>query len=68
MQPETLDLAALPARRWRKTEEYSIRDVDVVKMGTILTKKVQVARQALGKRAANIVVVDTKRKPSASKR
>jgi hypothetical protein len=53
-----------------QTEEALFLIIDVGKMGTKLTKikKIQAERQAAGDRAADIVVVDAKRKPSASKR
>ena len=53
-----------------QTEEALFLIIDVGKMGTKLTriKKIQAERQRLGERAADIVVVDAKRKPSASKR
>jgi hypothetical protein len=53
-----------------QTEEALFLIIDVGKMGTKLTKikKIQTERQALGARAADIVVVDAKRRPSASKR
>jgi hypothetical protein len=53
-----------------QTEEALFLIIDVGKMGTKLTKikKIQQERQASGERAADIVVVDAKRKPSASNR
>jgi hypothetical protein len=53
-----------------ETEEALFLVIDVGKMGTklIKIKKIQADRQALGERTADIVVVDAKRKPSASKR
>jgi hypothetical protein len=53
-----------------QTEEALFLIIDVGRMGTKLTKikKIQGERQALGQRAADIVVVDAKRKPSASNR
>jgi hypothetical protein len=53
-----------------QTEEALFLIIDVGKMGTKLTKikKIQSERQALGEGAADIVVVDAKRKPSASRR
>ena len=53
-----------------QTEEALFLIIDVGKMGTKLTKirRIQAERQALGERAADIVVVDAKLKPSASKR
>ena len=53
-----------------QTEQALFLIIDVGKMGTKLTKikKIQADRQAAGERAADIVVVDAKRKPSASNR
>jgi len=53
-----------------QTEEALFLIIDVGKMGTKLTKikKIQEERFSKGERAADIVVVDAKRKPSASKR
>jgi hypothetical protein len=53
-----------------QTEEALFLIIDVGNMGTKLTKikKIQSERQALGEGAADIVVVDAKRKPSASRR
>jgi hypothetical protein len=53
-----------------QTEEALFLIIDVGKMGTKLTriKKIQAERLVAGERAADIVVVDAKRKPSASKR
>ncbi|MGY4295112.1 hypothetical protein ACVWXN_003207 [Bradyrhizobium sp. i1.4.4] len=53
-----------------QTEEALFLIIDVGKMGSKLTKikKIRAERLAAGQRAADIVVVDAKRKPSASKR
>ena len=53
-----------------QTEDALFLIIDVGKMGTklIKIKRIQADRRALGERAADIVVVDAKRKPSASKR
>jgi hypothetical protein len=53
-----------------QTEEALFLIIDVGRMGAKLTKikAIQAKRLAAGERAADIVVVDAKRKPSASKR
>jgi hypothetical protein len=62
-QLETYKVAA-------QTEEALFLIIDVGRMGTKLQKilKIRAEREALGDRTSEIMVVDAKRKPSASKR